>query len=200
MFTPSLLRLWRGIICLWLVIGMSGGIAAAQPAPDNQASNGTPRVLVDTPPATLANSYNITTDTTWTLANSPYYVSSLGIYNGATLTIQPGVRVVFYRNGSVSVSQGALRAIGTAAQPITFTGSTAEAGWWSELYVSGNGTAVIEHAVVEYGGGYGSVYAYGAANLTLRNVTIRQSSGEGLRLFNRIGPTVLEHVTFANNR
>lgn len=200
MFTPSLQRLWRGIICFWLMIGMSGGIATAQPAPDNQAGNGAPRVLADTPPATAATIYNITANTTWTLANSPYYVTSLNIYNGATLTIQPGVRVVFYQNGSVSVSQGALRAIGTAAQPITFTGSTAQAGWWRELYVDGNGTAVIEHAVIEYGGGYGSVYARDAANLTLRNVTIRHSSGEGMRLVTRTGPTVLDQVTFANNR
>lgn len=59
MFTPSLQRLWCGIICLWLVIGMSGGMATAQPAPDNQAGSGAPQVLVDTPPATLANSYHI---------------------------------------------------------------------------------------------------------------------------------------------
>ncbi|WP_299644171.1 right-handed parallel beta-helix repeat-containing protein [uncultured Chloroflexus sp.] len=199
MFSPSLQRLWRGIICLWLVIGLSAGIATAQPVPDYQAGSAL-RVLIDIPPATLANSYNITTDTTWTLANSPYYVASLSIDNNATLTIEPGVRVVFSQNGSVSVWQGTLRAIGTAAQPITFTGSTAEAGWWRELDVSGTGTAEIEQAVIEYGGGYGSVYADGAANLTLRNVTIRQSSGEGLRLFNRTGTTVLEQVTFANNR
>ncbi|WP_322511583.1 hypothetical protein [Chloroflexus sp.] len=40
-----------------------------------------------------------------------------------------------------------MHAIGTTAQLITFTGSTTQTGWRGELYVNGNGTAMIEHAV-----------------------------------------------------
>ncbi|MBU4256113.1 MAG: hypothetical protein KKB04_02505, partial [Candidatus Thermoplasmatota archaeon] len=63
----------------------------------------------------------ISTDTTWTLANSPYIITgNVMIDNNATLTIEPGVVIKF--NGSYGIAvDGYLKCNGTAANPIIFT-------------------------------------------------------------------------------
>jgi hypothetical protein len=84
----------------------------------------------------------ISANTTWQVANSPFEVcvSGVTVAQGVTLTIEPGVQVQFDNgvNNSIYV-QGALSAIGTPTQPITFTGvvaSPARGGacrsmvWW----------------------------------------------------------------------
>lgn len=68
---------------------------------------------------------NITTNTTWTLANSPYIVNgNLVVDSGVVLTIQPGVEV---RVDSTFIFQvdGKLLAEGTIADTITFTANSA---------------------------------------------------------------------------
>ena len=62
---------------------------------------------------------NITTNTTWTLNNSPYVVQS-DIYISATLTIEPGVVVKLNPQTKITVS-GKLNANGTEAEKIHFT-------------------------------------------------------------------------------
>jgi len=62
----------------------------------------------------------INTDTTWTVANSPFIVTgNILVYTGATLTIEPGVEVIFNGNFSIQV-RGNLQAIGTEQERITF--------------------------------------------------------------------------------
>ncbi|MBW7912122.1 MAG: T9SS type A sorting domain-containing protein [Taibaiella sp.] len=68
---------------------------------------------------------NITTNTTWTLANSPYIVNGdLTVDSGVVLTIQPGVEV---RVDSTYIFQvdGKLLAVGTSADTIKFTANSA---------------------------------------------------------------------------
>lgn len=68
---------------------------------------------------------NITTNTTWTLANSPYIVNgNLAVDSGVVLTIQPGVEV---RVDSTYIFQvdGTLVATGTSADTIKFTANSA---------------------------------------------------------------------------
>jgi hypothetical protein len=85
----------------------------------------------------------IITNTMWSLINSPYDVCAAGvtIMPAATLTIQPGVIVQFVNapNNHLTV-MGALSAIGTLTQPITFTGVVATPGSWGGLSV--NNTAL----------------------------------------------------------
>ena len=64
---------------------------------------------------------NITSDTTWTLAESPYVInSSIAVENGATLSIEPGVVVKFDYDTELIVD-GVLNASGTRDLPIYFT-------------------------------------------------------------------------------
>ena len=85
----------------------------------------------------------ITSDTTWTVANSPYIITSrVEIEPGVTLTIEAGVEVQVVGPGfaAIWVKEGAhLEAVGTEVAPIIFT-SVAESGPsdWTALGVTGS--------------------------------------------------------------
>lgn len=108
----------------------------------------------------------INTNTTWTVISSPYQVcNSTGVTVGptATLTIQPGVTVQFQTGVNAKLYvQGALTAIGTVTQPITFTGVVTTPGSWGGLSAD---YSVITPALVNLsyvtldGGGIGSAGA-----------------------------------------
>lgn len=97
---------------------------------------------------------DITSDTTWSLANSPYVLKDyIFVVSPATLTIEAGV-VVQADEGSgtaapaLVVTQGAkISAIGTATKPITFTSkldnpvgtlTKNDKGKWGGLIILGN--------------------------------------------------------------
>ena len=108
-------------------------------------------------PASVHVGGAIDTDTTWTFANSPYVVDSgITVSNGVLLTIEAGVEVRFSNGGSLIV-YGALSAIGTAAQPITFTTAnpTPQPGQWAGIFFkdsSDDSRDRIEHASIRYAG------------------------------------------------
>jgi parallel beta-helix repeat protein len=66
---------------------------------------------------------------TWTLVNSPYHINGeIIVPNDSTLTIEPGVNVVFTGHYKLNV-QGRLLAIGTIQDTITFTAQDTSVGW-----------------------------------------------------------------------
>ncbi len=67
------------------------------------------------PPAAI-----ISSDTTWTRANSPYVIDNITVAAGATLSIEPGVVVKVAGSYGIDV-QGSLNASGTKAEPIVIT-------------------------------------------------------------------------------
>jgi RHS repeat-associated protein len=71
----------------------------------------------------MSVSGDVTTNTTWTLANSPYVVTgTMNVQSPAVLTVEPGVVVKFDTGGSLYALAGAtLTATGTSSAPITFT-------------------------------------------------------------------------------
>lgn len=109
---------------------------------------------------------NISKDSTLTLEGSPYLVeANLVVKNGATLTIEPGVRLKF--NPSVGMTiRGTLKAMGTESNKIVFT--SAEADKWGMLLFDSTSTgatydesgvyasgSVLKNCVLEYGGNTG---------------------------------------------
>ena len=87
----------------------------------------------------------VVTDETWTRAASPHIVRGhLFISYGATLTIEAGATVLFDTLSLLTFGSaggpGALRALGTSAQPITMRSldTTAAPGFWVGLALRSN--------------------------------------------------------------
>ena len=97
----------------------------------------------------------IDTDTTWTVANSPYVVtSSVLVQQGVTLTINPGVEVKF--NGGTSLRiDGELIAQGASDNKITFTSNqtTPDLGDWGCIFFTNTSTDAVVGSSGNYVGG-----------------------------------------------
>ncbi|MDP2989782.1 MAG: Ig-like domain-containing protein [Kiritimatiellota bacterium] len=130
---------------------------------------------------------------TWEYTGIPYIVTGDETVDvGASLTVQPGTEVRFQQYAGLT-SWGKLAALGTASQPITFTGqfTTPVAGWWDGISIKGsqsapnNAGATFDYTTIEYGGG-----GYETANLyvnfsqvAVSHSAIRYSGGDGVYAF-----------------
>ncbi|MBI2039018.1 MAG: hypothetical protein HYT22_01930 [Candidatus Niyogibacteria bacterium] len=142
--------------------------------------NGTPKAR-NSISYEIANGSMLTADKTLTKENSPYLVAdTITVAAGVTLTIEPGV-VIKMTNPSGAPTLGVLgtlRAIGSASEPIIFTGladdeyggdmngdgicdpsnasSTAacpDIGSWKQIYFSPTSVnSALENVVIRYGG------------------------------------------------
>lgn len=107
-----------------------------------------PNLTLTVPPPPPAGS--ITVDTTWTAAGSPYIVSNnVTVVAGVTLTIEPGVTVLFDQGRGMTFN-GRLRAEGTAEAPITFTRNVGATTWSQLAFTANNTTSHIAHAHVSF--------------------------------------------------
>lgn len=82
----------------------------------------------------------ITSNTSWTKANSPYHViGNVVVQTNATLVIEPGVRVFFDPGTRLGV-RGTLKAIGADTARIGFSGldTTSAPGYWDGIIASGD--------------------------------------------------------------
>ncbi len=143
-----------------------------------------PVTATDVGPAT------ITTNTTWSLANSPYVVKG-NIDVRAVLTIEAGVQVNFDGNYVLRIGSGgvgSLSAGGPALQTV-FQWNPANpappaAGKWHSIQFQTQAQAsTIQNAVLRHGGSAGyTVYntAPVAATVTLTNVTIETTGGRAV--------------------
>jgi len=117
----------------------------------------------------------ISTDTTWTLAESPYIVTGdINVEEGVKLTIEPGITIKFDGNYYLRIG-GELNAIGTEDGIITFTSSSQASIRWNTIkfcdssvdavfdensfYQSGS---IIQYSVIEYAGNSG-IFIHGAS-------------------------------------
>jgi len=148
--------------------------------------------------------------TTWTKASSPYRViGNLTIPAGATLTIEPGVDVLFDADARFQI-QGNLDAIGTETDSIRFMKGTAAS--WRRIQITG-GTTRLAYVRVsdgyakegpEPGDGFGgAIGVWGeATTVTLSHCVIRgnRSDLEGGAIAGVEATVRLDDCTIVNNR
>jgi hypothetical protein len=157
-------------------------------------------------PASTIVDGDITANATWTKTGSPYEVTTdISVVAGATLTVEPGVEVRFRQYASMDVA-GTLIAIGTVSEGITFTGTTAQPGWWDGISISGtwdnfNQGSMLDHVTIAYGGygyGYANLYLY-FATVTLTHSSLQYSGADGL--YSHAGGVVrVSDTSFSGNQ
>lgn len=167
-----------------------------------------------------------TTDTHWTLANSPYTITgAINVNNNATLTIDPGVVVNFNSGMLLTLSANADLVINTDDPSIPATGPvvinmagsgvvfTVNSGSTIQI----NGTSLVnnvtfKHATVDAIAGWNSIKIMDGASATVNYATIKNAD-VGLRCMgtcnvtnsifqkSRVGTAVLNNgsLTTANN-
>ena len=115
---------------------------------------------------------DITSDTTWTLAGSPYNLSgdvSVGGSAGPTLTIDPGVVVTAGAGTHLRINvrdRGALVVRGTAAAPVLFRGNGSP---WKGIHfgaVAGAPPSALSHVIIQSSEQAAIHFDGGAATLT----------------------------------
>lgn len=83
---------------------------------------------------------------TWTKTGSPYFVT--GDILVASLTIQPGVQVMFQGNYAFEVA-GVVTAVGTAAEPIVLTTTNAGVGWQGVFFNGSSPGSLLAYCRIE---------------------------------------------------
>ncbi|HEU4716643.1 MAG TPA: right-handed parallel beta-helix repeat-containing protein [Bacteroidia bacterium] len=110
-------------------------------------------------------------NTTWSAANSPYIItSSVVVYPGIVLTIQPGVTVKFADGQVLEIRQAQLISTGTSVAPITFTSNSGSpaAGIYSGIYLNGVNVS----------------HTFDYCNFTYADYAIRTNSSSSLSITN----------------
>ena len=138
-------------------------------------------------------------DETWHNYGVPYF-SYGGVLVGdsttdPTLTIEPGVEIQLASGARFSIgwnAPGAVRAMGTVAEPITFKGEADRPGSWIGVIFGyfADSSSLFDHTVVDYGGELdpwvaGSVHFYADPGPVIQNSIIRNSAGCGVIIVNQ---------------
>ncbi len=161
-----------------------------------------------------AYEYYVKTDTVagvWGKENSPYLIDgNIIIKDGTTLTIEPGVELIFQGFFYIDV-QGTLVAEGAESDSIKFTAADQQEGWNRILFnqtPATNDTSVFSYCVIEYGNPYGgpdnnkdggAFYITGFSKLLIRDSDIRFNHGINAAVYIDNGSPVIENCGIHDN-
>jgi hypothetical protein len=150
----------------------------------------------------------ISSDTTWSVADSPFDVCASGVSvgSGVTLTIEPGVVAQFEEGASSKlIVIGTVNALGTDTQPITLTAVVATPGSWRGISADGSvatpAIVNLDHVMLDYGGDSGS---YGAqvyadhAHIAINHSIMSYGAGRGVYA-SFTANFDIQNTTFTNN-
>lgn len=134
--------------------------------------------------------YTITGDVTWAKLNVPYRIervndSFVQVKAGNSLSIAAGTRLEFEADMGLRVVDGSLKAMGTATEPIVFTGATEAPGAWRGFYIDSNNlNNVFDHVEISYAGSWAynsngdkaCIVLWADAYLSMSNSTLRDAA------------------------
>jgi hypothetical protein len=133
----------------------------------------------------------IYSNTTWTLAKSPYIVTdTIVVFPNVTLTIQPGVVVKFADDKFIEVRQASIVAIGTAKDSILFTSNSSSAtpGKYQGINLKeGSLTSKFNYCIFRYASQ--SIFSTCTGSLIIKNSSFN---------FNKIGIRSLQGFTMVD--
>ncbi|MBM2813576.1 MAG: regulatory domain of subtilisin-like proprotein convertase [Ignavibacteria bacterium] len=130
----------------------------------------------------------INSDTRWSVSSSPYIVTTdLTIYSDVTLTIEPGVIILFGYNTSMYI-KGNLSAIGTNELPIVFSANLKNPNnpFWGCIGImnSIDNKAEFENCRIEYAGknNKGAVLIYSSSKYSFKNTSLKNNKVNAIEL------------------
>ena len=125
----------------------------------------------------LEHTGSIDEDETWVASDNPHEITgNLTVSNLVTLTLEPGVEVLFNGNYWIGV-YGALRAEGTEENGIRITRGPGVANWYGLYFYNGAG-GIFNHCTIEWAN-YRGISA-DSCYLSVSNCTIRNNSNYGI--------------------
>jgi hypothetical protein len=149
-------------------------------------------------PADTPVSGDITANTTWNVAGSPYVVQdNTYVTTNSVLTIEPGVTVAFDGSYLLRAEAGSsIQAVGVAGQRILFTSNlpSPAPGDWNRVTALSSPASSFEFCTFEYGT---RALELDGSELTLTKCTFRHASQYGL-LVKECSPTILDCNFYEN--
>lgn len=139
----------------------------------------------------------VSVDETWDISGSPYYFNeNVYVDEGVTLTIDPGVEVIFQGYHRFYVG-GTLIVNGDQSDPVLFSYSSSPYyARWLGIYVNSTGQVHMDHAQIEYA--YYGVY-FDSSRGGMINDTYFFYCRQGIRLNWAVG-THIENCTFTRTQ
>ncbi len=151
----------------------------------------------------------ISTNTTWTVANSPYIITGNVLVNpNINLTIHPGVNIKFDSKKYLRID-GTIYAVGTASQMIIFTSnqvSPKPGDWGGIRFEESSEKSLLKYCKIEYGGGklvnsnyYGGGIYNKADDLKISYCFFENNTADSGGGIANSGILELDYCTFKNN-
>lgn len=126
------------------------------------------------------------------------------------LVIEAGVIVEFENNGGLAIeSNGSIRSMGTAADPVILRGSEGATGDWSGIMIySDNSTNLLQYTTISGGGSSafnsngerGSLVLYADSKVSINNCTFQKSASYGVNAnYSSVGLLAFSNNTIKDN-